>query len=364
MPATTRPARCASSRSARTAPDSPSRSATTSRRRRGDGSKGRSTGSSTRRTRRACGGRPSGSARTPSTVPTSWNATRKHSSNRAGADVADRPKALVTAPFRGEGLETLERLADVVYDPWIEQQPLRIYNSEQLADRIGSEGANVVIVESDSVKGPVLDLPLVAIGSCRGDPNNVDVPAATARGIPVLRAPGRNADAVAELTVALLSAVNRGVVRADQDVREGEIYRDGTIPYQRFRAWQLAGRTAGLVGLGAVGRATRWRLEGLGMRVIAHDPYSDEATHTRDDLLAEADVVSMHAIVTPETEGMIGAEQFDRMRDGAIFLNTARAMLHDTEANHSKLIAEGIGAVLAGEKPDNLVNPEVLDGRR
>jgi D-3-phosphoglycerate dehydrogenase len=324
--------------------------------------------------------------------------------------VADRPKALVTAPFRGEGLDKLEQLADVVYDPWIEQQPLRIYNSAQLAERIEGEGANVVVVESDSVKGPVLDLPLAAVGSCRGDPNNVDVAAATARGIPVLRAPGRNADAVAELTVALLFAVNRGVVRADRDVRESEIYRDGTIPYQRFRAWQLAGRTAGLVGLGAVGRATRWRLEGLGMRVIAHDPYADDATHSLDDLLAEADVVSMHAMVTPETQGMIGAEQFARMKDDAIYVNTARAMLHDTdalvraleagtlggagldhfegehlptdhplqsmsnvvltphiggatydtEANHSKLIADGLEQLLGGGKPDNLVNPEVL----
>jgi D-3-phosphoglycerate dehydrogenase len=324
--------------------------------------------------------------------------------------VADRHKALVTAPFRGEGLTKLERLTDVVYDPWIEQQPLRIYNSEQLAERIGGEGADVVIVESDSVKGPVLDLPLVAVGSCRGDPNNVDVATATARGIPVLRAPGRNADAVAELTIGLLLAVNRGIVRADRDVREGEIYRDGTIPYQRFRAWQLAGRTAGLVGLGAVGRATRWRLEGLGMRVIAHDPYADDATHSLDDLLAEADVVSMHAMVTPETEGMICVEQFARMKDGAIYLNSARAMLHDTdalvaalesgrlagagldhfegehlptdhplarmanvvltphiggatydtEANHSKLIADGLEQLLGGGKPDNLVNPEVL----
>jgi D-3-phosphoglycerate dehydrogenase / 2-oxoglutarate reductase len=285
-----------------------------------------------------------------------------------------------------------------------------MYNADQLAERIEQENANIVIVEGDSVRGPVLDLPLVAVGSCRGDPNNVDVSAATARGIPVLRAPGRNADAVAELTVALMLAVNRGVVRADGDVREGEIYRDGTIPYQRFRAWQLAGRTAGLVGLGAVGRATRWRFEGLGLRVIAHDPYADDATHTLDDLLIEADVISMHAVATPETQGMIGAPQFTRMEDGAIYVNTARAMLHDTdalvdalrsgklagagldhfegehlstdhplasmpnvvltphiggatydtEANHSKLIADGLEQLLGGGKPDNLVNPEVL----
>jgi D-3-phosphoglycerate dehydrogenase len=323
--------------------------------------------------------------------------------------VADH-KALVTAPFRGEGLETLRGLADVVLDPWIDQDPLRMYNSAQLAERTEAEGADILIVESDSVKGPVFDLPLVAIGSCRGDPNNVDVEAATAKGIPVLRAPGRNADAVAEMTVALLFAVNRGIVQGDRDVRENVSYRNGTIPYQRYRAWQLAGQTAGIVGLGAVGRATKWRFEGLGMNVIAYDPYNDDAKHSLDELLAEADVVSMHAMVTPETQGMIGADQFAKMKDGAIYVNTARAMLHDTEAmtaalqsgklggagldhfegehldpehplakmanvvltphiggatydteaNHSKLIADGLAELLAGGKPQNLVNPEVL----
>lgn len=320
-------------------------------------------------------------------------------------------KALVTAPFRGEGLETLRGLAEVVLDPWIDHVPLRLLDGEKLAALTADSGADILIVESDFVNGPVFDLPLVAIGSCRGDPNNVDVAAATAKGIPVLRAPGRNADAVAEMTVALLYAVNRGLVRADLDVREGKAYRDGTIPYQRFRAWQLAGRTAGIVGLGAVGRATKWRLEGLGMRVIASDPFASDATHSLDDLLAEADVVSMHAAVTPETSGLIGAEQFDRMKDGAIFVNSARAQLHDTdalvaalqsgklagagldhfvgenlpvdhplcamgnvvltphiggatydtEANHSKLIADGLATLLAGGRPDNLVNPEALD---
>jgi D-3-phosphoglycerate dehydrogenase / 2-oxoglutarate reductase len=326
----------------------------------------------------------------------------------------DRPvtdhRALVTAPFRGVGLATLESLAEVVLDPWIDQRPVRLYNADQLAERIHREQADVLVVESDFVSGPVFDLGLVAIGSCRGDPNNVDVAGATAAGIPVLRAPGRNANAVAELTVALLLAVTRGIVPADRDVRAGEPYRDGILPYQRYRAWEIAGKTAGIVGLGAVGRAAKWRFEGLGMRVIAHDPYAPDATHSLDNLLAEADVVSMHATVTPETQGMIGAEQFARMRDGSVYLNLARAQLHDTdalvaalqdgpvaaagldhfagerlpadhplcgldnvvltphiggatydtEANHSLSIANGLAALLAGEQPDNLVNPEVL----
>jgi D-3-phosphoglycerate dehydrogenase / 2-oxoglutarate reductase len=238
----------------------------------------------------------------------------------------------VTAPLRGEGFERLRRLADVVYDPWIDQTPLRIYNSEQLADAIRSAGADVVVVESDFVGGPVFDLPLRAIASTRGDPNNVDVAGATRAGIPVLHTPGRNADAVAEMAIALLFAATRHVVRADADVRAGTVYRDGTIPYARFRGWEIAGRTAGLVGLGAVGRALRWRLSGLGVSVIAHDPYSDEARHSLDELLAEADIVSLHAAVSDETVGMIGAKQFAAMRDGVVFLNTARAQLHDTDA--------------------------------
>ncbi|MBK5287386.1 MAG: 3-phosphoglycerate dehydrogenase [Acidimicrobiia bacterium] len=326
----------------------------------------------------------------------------------------DAPKALVTAPFRGPGLGLLRSLcSEVVIDPWIDHQPLRLYNSAQLAERVAAEGAQLLIVESDSVKGPVLDLPLIAIGSCRGDPTNVDIPAATERGIPVLRAPGRNADAVAEVTVGLLFAVNRGIVRADMDVRAGLVWRDGTIPYQRFRAWELAGQTVGIVGLGAVGRATKWRLEGLGMRVISTDPFAPDATHSLDALLAEADVVSLHAAVTPDTAGLIGASQFAAMKEGALFINSARAQLHDTDAlvmalhsgklagagldhfvgenlpvdhplcsmpnvvltphiggatwdtetRHSTLIAEGLATLFAGGRPANLVNPEVLEGR-
>jgi D-3-phosphoglycerate dehydrogenase / 2-oxoglutarate reductase len=322
-----------------------------------------------------------------------------------------RPTVLVTAPFRGPGVDRLRAVADLVIDPWIEHEPLRLYDEERLAKRLHEEGATIVVCEADKVGGPVLDLPLTAVGSARGDPTNVDVAAATAAGIPVLHAPGRNADAVAELAVSLLLAVTRRLLPADRDVREGEIYRDGTIPYQRFRAWQVAGRTAGLVGLGAVGRATRWRLEGLGMRVIVADPYAPDATHTLDELLAEADVVSLHALVTPETVGMIDRAAIGRMRDGAVLLNTARAALHDldavtealtegklagagldhfegelldpthpiarlpnvvltphiggatydTEANHTEVLADDLVRLLSGERPRHIVNPEVLE---
>jgi D-3-phosphoglycerate dehydrogenase / 2-oxoglutarate reductase len=316
----------------------------------------------------------------------------------------------VTAPLRGPGFDKLQELADVVYDPWIDQTPLRIYSAEQLAERIVGESADVVVVESDSVAGRVYELGLRAVASTRGNPNNVDIPGATAAGIPVLNTPARNADAVAEMAVALLLAATRHLVTADADVRSGNMFRDGTIPYQRFRGWEIAGRTAGLVGLGAVGRALRWRLSGLGLQVIAYDPYNDEALHSLDELLGEADIVSLHAPVTDDTVGMIGAEQFAAMRDGVVFLNTARAQLHDTdalvgalhagkvaaagldhfagewlptehplvrmsnvvltphiggatwntEARQAQMVADDLEALLSGNTPAHIVNPEVL----
>ncbi|SPM32820.1 Phosphoglycerate dehydrogenase or related dehydrogenase, partial [Mycobacterium rhizamassiliense] len=316
----------------------------------------------------------------------------------------------VTAPLRGPGFAKLRELADVVYDPWIDQTPLRIYSAEQLAERISAEAADIVVVETDSVKGPVFDLGLIAVASTRGDPNNVDIAGATAAGIPVLNTPGRNADAVAEMAIALLFAATRHLVSSDADVRGGNMFRDGSIPYQRFRGAEIAGRTAGLVGLGAVGRALAWRLSGLGMRVIACDPYHDEAEHSLDELLAEADVVSLHAPVTEDTAGMIGAKQFAAMRDGVVFVNTARAQLHDTdalvdalrsgkvgaagldhfvgevlptdhplvgmpnvvltphiagatwdtEARQAQMVADDLAALLSGNTPAHLVNPEVL----
>ncbi len=321
-----------------------------------------------------------------------------------------RPKVLVTAPLRGEGLERLHQMADVIYDPWIDQHPLRMYNSDQLADRLVAEQADALVVESDLVGAEVFKTGVRFVAATRADPVNVEIEAATDAGIPVVRCPGRNADAVAELAVALLFALARRILPADDDVRAGQVYRDGSIPYQRFRAWELNGRTAGLVGLGAVGRATKWRLEGLGLDVVAYDPYAEGPTVSLEELLERSDVVSMHAPVTPETTGMIGASQFRAMKEGAFYLNTARAKLHDTDAlvdalrsghlagagldhfegehlptdhplasmtnvvltphiggatwdtecRQATIVADELGRLLAGGDPNHVVNPEVL----
>lgn len=312
--------------------------------------------------------------------------------------------------MRGPGLEKLRRLAQVVHEPWTEQQPLKLYDGPGLAARLEAEGADLAVVEADFVSGPVFDLPLLAVAATRGDPNNVDVAAATAAGVPVLYTPGRNADAVAELTVCLLIAVARRVLPGDRDVRQLEVFRDGTIPYQRFRGWELAGRRVAIVGYGAVGRAVDWRLRALGMEVAVYDPYVEGTGRDLQAAVREADVVSLHASVTAETIGLFGPEQFGWMRPGSIFLNTARAKLHDmnalvdalvsghlagaaldhfegevlpeghpllsmpnvvltphiggatfeTEARGAQMVADDIERLLAGQMPRYIVNPEVV----
>jgi D-3-phosphoglycerate dehydrogenase / 2-oxoglutarate reductase len=327
---------------------------------------------------------------------------------------ASRHTALVTAPLRGPGLDKLASLAGVVYEPWTDQQPLRIYDGPGLAKRLMAEDADILIVEADFVDATVFELPLMAVAATRGDPNNVDISAATAAGVPVIRTPGRNANAVAELTVGLLMALARRILPADRDVRELEVFRDGTIPYQRFRGWEVAGRQAAIVGYGAVGRALEWRLRGLGLTVDSYDPYAEGAGRDLEAALRHADVVSVHAALTAETIGLFGEQQFSWMRPGAIFLNTARAQLHDmtalvaalesghlggagldhfdgemlpaghpflsmdnvvltphiggatteTEARGAQIVADDLELLLAGKAPLNVVNPEVLDRRQ
>src|SRR6266508_6054224 len=93
-------------------------------------------------------------------------------------------RVLATAPLRGPGLDHLRSIAEVIEDSWLAHSPIRLYDAKGLAERLTEEGTNVVICEADRCSGPVMDLELVAICSTRGAPDNVDIPAATAKGIP------------------------------------------------------------------------------------------------------------------------------------------------------------------------------------
>jgi D-3-phosphoglycerate dehydrogenase / 2-oxoglutarate reductase len=167
--------------------------------------------------------------------------------------------------------------------------------------------------------------------------DRVDVRAATRHGVVVTNTPGANATAVAEHAIALMLALCRNLCRADRAVRRGE--------WPRHDGVGLCGKTVGLVGFGAVGREAARRLQAFGCRIVAHDPFLPAEgfrAHRVDpvtlgDLLAAADIVSLHAAYTPGTPALVDDGFLACMRPGAFLVNTARGELVDEEALHRAL---------------------------
>src|SRR5437899_2418868 len=190
-------------------------------------------------------------------------------------------RALITASFDAAARTRLERLMEVVHEDWKERGSI-YFDGGEFAARIRDVGADVLIVEADLVHAEVLErCPLRMIGCCRGDPVNVDLELATRKGIPVFHAPGRNADAVADLTVAFLLMLARRLPAIQETFRDGggrvASAADFLKLYTRFTGVELGGQTVGLVGLGAVGRAVAARLVAFGPRILAFDPYVERA---------------------------------------------------------------------------------------
>jgi D-3-phosphoglycerate dehydrogenase len=255
-------------------------------------------------------------------------------------------RALITASFDDACKARLGRLMDIVHEDWKVRQSI-YFDGALFAERIRQVGADVLIVEADLVHSEVLEgCPIRMIGCCRGDPVNIDLELATRKGIPVFHTPGRNADAVADLTLAFILMLLRHLPAI------GDTYRAGgqTITqasdylemYTRFTGAELGGKTVGLLALGAVGREVAARLVPFKAHVLAHDPYVKEPPPgvtivDLDDLLRQSDVVSLHAPVTPETMGLLTRERLALMKPTAYFVNTARSALADEDAVYDML---------------------------
>ncbi len=260
--------------------------------------------------------------------------------------------------------------------PWFDNQEVREAAGDE--DHIAELVADVDIFVTHLA--PVTDRVLSAAGSLRlvatprGGPTNVNVAAATRRGIPVVNLPGRNARAVAEFTVGILIAGQRHIGWSSARMRQGEwtghLYR-----YDETGS-ELAGHTVGLVGLGQIGSRVADLLRGFGVRLLAADPYIDPDVATErgvelvdlDRLLVDSDIVSLHARLTDETRGMLDKAAFARMRPGAYLVNTARGELIDEAALVDALASGQLsGAALdvyspEPPAPDNplLAMPQVL----
>lgn len=175
---------------------------------------------------------------------------------------------------------------------------------------------------------------LLVVGRAGVGVDNIDVAAATRRGITVVNAPTTNIVAAAEHAVAILCALARNIPQADASLRRGEWRRE------QFSGVELVGKRLGLVGLGRVGSEVARRAVGLGMELVAFDPYVplERAAQMQvkmlsfDEVLATCDFVSLHAPITPETKKLLGAEEFARFKKGARLINAARGALIDERA--------------------------------
>lgn len=202
------------------------------------------------------------------------------------------------------------------------------------------------------------DLRIVAVA--RGGPVNVDVDAARARGVCVLRAPGRNASAVAEFTVASLLAETRNLVRGHLSVKAGDFSR--VFYHSDYAGPELRELHVGIVGYGEIGRRVARLLAPFGCRMSVYDPYAELGEEeagagieklSLDDMLRSCDVITLHPRVTKETIGLISRERIATMKKGAYLVNTTRGQIVDYDALYEALA----GGHLRGAALDTF-NPE------
>ena len=191
--------------------------------------------------------------------------------------------------------------------------------------------------------------------------DNVDVPAASARGIVVMNAPGANSVSVAELAIGFILALARHVPAADAAMKQGKWEK------KKFLGEEVRDKTLGLVGLGRIGQEVARRASALGMRVLAHDPFIAEDVATAlgvqlvgmDDLFAASDYLSLHMPSTPQTRNLVNAERLGRARRGLRIINTARGDLVDEAA-----LAEAIeSGQVAGAALDVFAKEPTVDHR-
>jgi D-3-phosphoglycerate dehydrogenase / 2-oxoglutarate reductase len=234
-------------------------------------------------------------------------------------------KVLVREPIAAAGVELLRRRFEVDVDP-----------DGELADKIAPYDA-IIVRSGTKLTADLIERAqnLKVIGRAGVGVDNVDLVAATKRGIVVANAPQSTVISAAEHTIGLLLALSRQIPQADATLRQGRWERS------RFAGLELAGKTLGLVGFGRIGQQVARRARALEMRVLAHDPYvaperfqdlAVERAASLDEVLAQADFLSLHLTLSAETNGLIGRESIARMKPGVRIVNAARGELVDEQA--------------------------------
>ncbi len=265
-------------------------------------------------------------------------------------------KKIVIAEFMDlPAVESLKPEFNVVYDPTLVDDAARLVALVQDCDAL-------VVRNRTQVRGELLAAcrKATVIGRLGVGLDNIDVPACEARGMKVIPATGANALAVAEYVIGTAMLLLRGVYQSSDKVADGSWPRAAMS-----NGREISGKTLGLIGFGGIGRLTARLAQGLGMQVIAHDPMlnRDDAvwaqtgvkSATLEELLAQADAVSLHVPLTPETKNLLSSERIAKMKKGAIVINTARGGISDEAA-----IATAIKTGVLGGAAFDVFEPEPL----
>jgi D-3-phosphoglycerate dehydrogenase len=275
------------------------------------------------------------------------------------ANEGERLKVLVKEKIGDSGVELLREHFDVeVGIDW---------SAEQLAERLGAYHG-ILIRSATKMTAELIDRAerLRVIGRAGVGVDNVDVEAATKRGIVVANAPQSNVVTAAEHTMALLLALARNIPQAHQSLIEGKWDRS------KYSGVELYEKTLGIVGFGRIGQLVAQRARGFGMRVLAFDPFVSaeryrelgvENATDAEDLYAQADFITVHLPKTPDTEGWLDAQAFAKMRDGVRILNVARGGLIDDAALKDALDSGKVGGAALDVFPaEPMTNYPLFDG--
>jgi len=255
-------------------------------------------------------------------------------------------KIFITASLGKEGLKMLEKYGQVDYQPMAETK--RLLGGSGLVAAL--DGVDIFITEADNLKRPQIEklTTVKVICSCRGNPVNIDIDAATERGIPVLRVPGRNAEGVAELAVTLMLMLGRNIPKAAAILQRKDTSQDMNLMakvYFEYKGHELWHKKIGLVGFGSIGRKMAELLKPFGCSFVSYDPFVDASVMQQygvqkvelETLFKEVDIISIHVMPAPENKGLIGTQLVSLMKPTAYFVNTARAWVTDENALYEAL---------------------------
>lgn len=273
-------------------------------------------------------------------------------------------KILITAPYHEQGrAELAERFGEVIYKSWKPQG--RAYSEHELIELLQESKADALITEHDEVSAKVIEsFPrLKFIGVCRGTASNVSLETAKALAIPVLNTPARNAQAVAEMFIANVITHMRNTLVGMEWLKSGEWEEGAHASYLQFKGNELAGKTVGMVGFGAVGQTIARMIQHFPCKVTYYDPFvrddfADFQSSALEDIFRSSDIVSINLPVNENTEGMIDQGLISLMKPEAIFVNMSRAVVVKRQDLLEALKADAIrGAILDvfdHEPPDTI----------